>query len=368
MRIGVLTSSRADYSIYLPLLKALKEDTYFDLDIIAFGSHLSPRYGFTVDNIERDGFLVQHRIYTMPDSDTPQAIAQSMGVTFTAFATLWTKEKFDLVFCLGDRYEMFAACASSAPFNIRLAHIHGGEQTLGAIDDAFRNSITHLSSLHFPAAEVYKDRIYELTGRQDHVYNVGALSFDNLKSLELLSIEQFEKQFHINLKIPSILITFHPETIGYERNQSLINELIQALEEIKGYQFIITMPNADTQGEVIRNQFLDFISKHENAFGVESFGTLGYLSCMKHCSFMIGNTSSGFIEASFFPKYVINLGDRQKGRIVTPNIINCPIQKEEIKKSVSNFIETEMQLTVPSVYGDGTTAQKIIQTLKQLQW
>jgi GDP/UDP-N,N'-diacetylbacillosamine 2-epimerase (hydrolysing) len=367
MRIGVLTSSRADYGIYLPLLKALKADTHFALDIIAFGSHLSPRHGFTVDNIERDGFLVQYKIHTMPASDTPQDIALSMGLTFNEFAPFWSEEKFDLVFCLGDRYEMFAACASSAPFNVRLAHIHGGEQTLGAIDDAFRNSITLLSAVHFPAAELYRNRIKELIGRNERVFNVGALSFDNLTSIELLSIEQFEKQFGISLKLPSILITFHPETIGYERNEFLINELIQALEEVKEYQFIITMPNADTQGEIIRKRFRDFISKYKNAFGVESFGTLGYLSCMKHCSFMMGNTSSGFIEASFFPKYVINLGDRQKGRIVTGNIVNCQLKKEEIAKAVADFSKVNIP-HIPSIYGDGTAAQKIIRTLKQLQW
>ena len=363
MKVGVLTSSRADYSIYLPLLKMLKADSYFLLEIIAFGTHLSTSHGYTVKNIENDGFEIKHRIHTLPQSDTAQAISSSIGSTISTFSSLWETEKFDLVFCLGDRYEMFAACASSVPFNVKLAHIHGGEQTLGAIDDVFRHSITLMSSLHFTAAEPYKKRVEELTGKKDHIYNTGSLSIDNLSQLSLLSREDFQEQFHIDLNIPSILITFHPETVSFDKNEYYIHELLKALKQINGYQFIFTMPNTDTMGSMIRKRIQDFIAETDHALGVESFGTIGYLSCMKHCSFMLGNTSSGFIEASYFPTRVINLGDRQKGRILTEHIINCDIQSDSIVKAV-HAVEKKKEIEQITLYGSGHAAKNIIQTLK----
>ena len=330
MKIGVLTSSRADYSIYYPLLKAIQADPFFSLKIIAFGTHLSNRHGFTLKNISDDNFEIEHSLDTVPIDDSPNAISASMGKTMIMFSEIWFRNKYDIVFCLGDRYEMFAACASAIPFGLKLAHIHGGEQTLGAIDDAFRHSITSMSNYHFAACEVYKDRVIELKRSSMNVFNVGSLSIDNLKNLVLYGIEKFRERFGIDLSKPSILITFHPETVSYERNDFYVSELISALETTDGYQFIITMPNADTMGQLIRHRLTAFIQNNEHAFGVESFGTIGYLSCMKHCSLLLGNTSSGYIEASFFPKYVIDLGDRQKGRVVTENIRRCNIEKHEI--------------------------------------
>lgn len=362
MRVGVLTSSRADYSIYFPLLKALRNNPDFELDIIAFGTHLSAKHGYTVKKIEEDGFQVKYRIKTTPENDTPHAISESMGTTLASFSSLWEKEKFDLVFCIGDRYEMFAACASSVPFNVKLAHIHGGEQTLGAVDDTFRHSITHMSSYHFTAAEPYQKRVIELKGNADHVYNAGSLSIDNLSSLQLLSVEEFKKQFNIDLSIPSILITFHPETVLLEKNVFFVNELIRALDVINGYQYIFTMPNADPMGNMIRANITSFASRTPYAKVVESFGTVGYLSCMKHCSFMMGNTSSGFIEASYFPKYVINLGDRQKGRIVTGNIHNCKIEMQQILCAVNMFKEFDSRQRI-NIYGYGNAAARIMNVL-----
>lgn len=365
MRIGVLTSSRADYSIYQPLIKAIQADPHFSLEIIAFGTHLSTRHGYTIKSIEDDGFEVTHRLHTFPKNDSPHAIAESMAKTMMVFSAFWGKYKFDLVFCLGDRYEMFAACASAVPFNLRLAHIHGGEQTLGAIDDAFRHSITHMSSYHFTVAEPYKKRVISLKGSEANVYNVGSLSIDNLKKINAYSVSEFNQKFNIDLSKPSILITFHPETTSYERNELYITEFISALDEIKDFQFVITMPNADTMGNLVRTKLNDFIRKNSNAIGVESFGTVGYISCMKHSSFMLGNTSSGYIEASYFPKYVIDLGDRQKGRIVTPNIYRCPIVKKDILKGVDRFKDFRMPEEI-DIYGRGDSSAQIVEILKSL--
>jgi GDP/UDP-N,N'-diacetylbacillosamine 2-epimerase (hydrolysing) len=363
MKVAVLTSSRADYGIYLPLLHAFQNDPFFDLALVVFGTHLSEEHGKTVNQIFADGFSVAECIDTMPDGDTPAHISKAMGKTITNFAALWPGKTYDLIVALGDRYEMFAACASSLPFSVPLAHIHGGETTLGAIDDAFRHSITQMATYHFAATEVYKKRVIECKGSSKHVYNVGSLSIDTLRSLSLLSIKEFLERFEIDLNIPSILVTFHPETVAFEKNEYYVDELIGALKQIKDYQIIITMPNADTMGSMIRRKLKCFISENTNTVAIESFGTLGYLSCMKYCSMMLGNTSSAFAEASFFSKYVINLGDRQKGRIIADNMRSIKIEKQEILDAVAAYKQWQAPVS-ENIYGNGTAAEKIVSILK----
>jgi GDP/UDP-N,N'-diacetylbacillosamine 2-epimerase (hydrolysing) len=365
MRIGVLTSSRADYSIYLPLLRRLKGDSFFEVEVIVFGTHLSPSHGMTVDAIAADGFENLIRVDTHIESEHPRDLSKAMAKTLSAFADLWSSVRFDLVFCLGDRYEMFSACAASVPFNIPLAHIHGGERTEGAIDEVFRHSITHMSQLHFASTELYKERILELKGKDALAYNVGALSYDNLKSLELLSKEEFKSRFGIDLNLPTILITFHPETVGYSNNVSHMDELVSALGETGDYRLVITMPNADTTGQMVRRRWMDFAAGSDRVHLIESFGTIGYLSCMKHCSFMLGNTSSGFLEAGFFPKYVVNIGSRQKGRIVTENIMSCPIEKAAILAAIEGF-SSFSPASAERVYGDGNAAGRMVDVIKGL--
>lgn len=363
MKVGILTSSRADFGLYLPLLKAMKADPFFQIRIIAFGSHLSSAYGMGIIHIAEAGFEVAYQIPGMPEDDSPASIAKSMGQTMIDFAEVWKNESFDLVFALGDRFEMFAAVASGIPFNVKFAHIHGGETTKGAIDDAFRHSITLMSVLHFACTEIYRKRIIELTGSEMNVFNTGALGIDNLRALELFSIEEFNEQYHIDLSIPTILTTVHPETVSYENNSHHIDELIAAIDQLQDYQLVITMPNADTAGLVIRQKLNVYAKKNSRIKLVENFGTLGYLSCMKHCRFMLGNTSSGFFEASYFPKWVINLGNRQQGRILTPNIVSCRFEADEIIRAVRQVTESGIPPPV-DVYGNGTAAEKIINILK----
>lgn len=367
MKIGVLTSSRADYGIYNPLLKELQADSFFDLHIIAFGTHLSTKYGYTLNQIIKDGYAITAKVDTMPNGDTAQDISEAMGKTTIAFSKIWAEQHFDLVFALGDRYEMFAAVSAALPFNIKIAHIHGGETTLGAIDNAFRHCITSMAQLHFTAAEPYKERVVEIVGSDKNVYNVGALSIDNIKQIRLFSIDEFNQKYRIDLKLPSILITFHPETVRFEKNKEYISEIIDALAELREYQLIITMPNADTKGLYIRDKLNSFIENSSNAVGVENFGAQGYLSCMKHCKLMLGNTSSGFIEAAGFNKPVVNLGDRQKGRIITPNIFSTPIKKSAILDSVNMAMQYNSKENI-HIYGNGQAAGKIIQILtKQIK-
>ena len=363
IKVCVLTSSRADYGIYLPLLKALKSDIFFDLHIIAFGTHLSDAFGKTANQILEDGFNISTSIDTMPDGDQPVHIALGIGKAILKFATIWEQSAYDLIIALGDRYEMFAACAASVPFSIPIAHLHGGETTLGAIDDVFRHSITQIATYHFTSSEKYKDRVIELKGSINNVYNVGALSIDNLCSIRLFTVEEFKERFSIDLSIPTILVTFHPETVNFSLNKQHVTELIGALHEIKNYQIIITMPNADTMGNMIREKLNAFIAETPNAVGIESFGTVGYLTCMKYCSMLLGNTSSGFIEASFFPKYVVNIGERQTGRIVTNNICNVAIEKNAILDAVNLYLHKQLPQAI-TLYGDGNTAEKITSIIK----
>lgn len=366
MNVIVLTSSRADYGIYLPLLKKLKSDRFFNLKIVAFGTHLSEKYGNTIHQIFKDGFEVAYQLETLLKGDSPETIAKSMALTINLFADLWAKTKpnVDLVICLGDRYEMFAAVSASIPFNIPKAHLHGGETTIGAIDNSFRHSITSMSKFHFTSTEIHSKRIEQITGSNNHIFNVGALSLDNLNQMKLLNIYEFKDKFNIELQQP-VLVTFHPETIAYEKNEEYINELISALSTLKK-QIVITMPNADTMGDVIRQRLIEFKKENQNVIIVESLGTEGYFSCLGHCSFVLGNSSSGIIEAASFGKYVINLGNRQLGRDAGKNVIHCEIKKEKIIEAIES-IKKLPELGHTNIYGDGSSADKIISILKTIK-
>ena len=270
---------------------------------------------------------------------------------------------YDLLFALGDRYEMFAAVASTLPFNLKVAHIHGGETTLGAIDNAYRHGITLMSKYHFVSCSPYASKVESLIGNKEGVFNVGALSIENLTELKLFSKEEILSTFSLDLTKPSILFTFHPETVSFEKNEVYIQEVIEVMEATQNYQWVITMPNADTMGNLIRSYLESYIKRATNVFSIENFGTIGYLSAMKHCAFMFGNTSSGFVEAAFFPKYVINLGDRQKGRYRTPNIIDTPIERDEILKAIEKA-QASNTLQYDGFYGKGNTAKQIVEILK----
>lgn len=363
LKVGILTSSRADYGIYRPLLEKMSEDNTFDLDVIAFGTHLIKRFGHTVDAIYEDGHKVLAVPGTMCDGDAPSDIAYSMSSTIRSFADFYKGHKYDILFALGDRYEMFSAVAASVPYNLDVAHIHGGETTLGAIDNSFRHSITHFSRLHFTAAEDYKLRLIKMLGRRSGVYNVGALSIDAIRSLKLLQIDEFNKKYDFDLGKPTVLFTFHPETIRYERNEQYISDIIDAIVKLNQYQFLITMPNADTMGIAIRNMIIRRLADNPNVKIVENLGSKDYLSAMKHCSFLMGNSSSGFVEASFFSKPVINLGKRQAGRILTQNITTVDIDEASILKAVKQ-IESLVGVVTKSVYGNGTASSKIVRILK----
>jgi GDP/UDP-N,N'-diacetylbacillosamine 2-epimerase (hydrolysing) len=337
MKIGVLTSSRADYGIYLPLLNKIKEDNFFELEIIAFGTHLSKSHGFTLNKIEKDNYSKIHCISSLIANDDEQSITTSYALTALKFADFWQHNKFDLVLCLGDRFEMSAAVQAGIPFNVKFAHFHGGETTLGAIDNIYRHQITLASNLHFTAGELFSDRVIELIGNNKNVYTVGSLSLNDIEKFQPINKTEFFEKF----KLPNkdfVLVTFHPETINTEMNQHFAREMRKALSQVASKLYlVITMPNADTMGSVFRME----IEQLKNEFStqvmcIENFGKENYFSAMYYAKLLIGNTSSGIIEAASFGKYVVNVGDRQKGRMQSDNIINTPFNHQNIIEAVDN--------------------------------
>jgi GDP/UDP-N,N'-diacetylbacillosamine 2-epimerase (hydrolysing) len=363
--IGILTSSRADYGIYLPLMQTLEESDKFMLSIIAFGTHMSPYHDYSLNQIRKDGFKVDFTINSMLLHDDPNAISSAVGLTMIKFAEFWRDhyKKFDIVFCLGDRYEMFAAVYSGIPFGIKFAHIHGGETTLGAIDNIYRHAISLASKIHFTSTQEYGNKVKEITKSQN-VHVCGSLSLENIKNIELYSQEEFKKIWGIDIRIPSILITIHPETVNISKNIQNLKCCLEVFTELqKEFQLIITMPNADTEGTQFRNGFIEFQSKHQQkVYLIENFGTRGYFTCMKYAKLLLGNSSSGIIEAASFKKYVINLGVRQKGRLHGENVYTIPFNKRMILSKVKAIIN-KGKFKEKNIYYKGGAVKKIINIL-----
>jgi GDP/UDP-N,N'-diacetylbacillosamine 2-epimerase (hydrolysing) len=363
--IGILTSSRADYGIYRPLLKMLSISGNYELRLIVFGTHLSHDFGLTKREIIIDSFSIYKEMETIVMDDSPKGISDGMALAMSKFGTFWhSNSDFDLVFALGDRFEMFAAVASSVPFSINIAHLHGGEETEGALDNKFRHMITLLSKFHFASTEKHADKVRALIGNSENVFNVGALGLDNVLNLNLYTNEQFFENFKIELNNP-ILCTIHPETVNYESNVNNAKIFIKIIKHFDKEQVIITLPNNDTSGLKIRNLLINDLGNLDHVHLVESFGTRGYFTCMKHCKFLLGNTSSGIIEAASFGKYVINLGDRQKGRSRSRNVIDCKFDVKEILSAV-DIVLNKPTFEGTNVYGNGETANKIVSILGDL--
>ncbi len=367
IRVGVLTSSRADYGIYLPLLKAIEQDSSFELRLIVFGTHLSKFHGYTLKQIEQDGFVPFATVESLLIGDTPNAIGTSYALTNMKFADFWNHHhnQLDVIFSLGDRFEMAAAVAASVPYGIPIAHLHGGETTLGAIDNIYRHSISLASSFHFVATDVFVNRIQNILDiPSKHVYNIGSLSLENLDDLTLLTKEEFIEKWNIDLNIDSILITVHPETVAFNLNEQYCAEITKVLRLLaKDYQIIITMPNADTSGIIFRNSFEALGNEFDSIKVIENFGTQSYFTCMKYAKLLIGNTSSGIIEAASFGKYVLNIGDRQKGRLAGDNVIYIPFQSEQIIEQVYHFCGKVFEGSNP--YYQAKPSARIIEILKQ---
>lgn len=364
MKIGVLTSSRADFGIYLPLLNDLKDDSFFELRLIVFGTHLSPFHGNTIYEINEKGFDDIDCIDSILLNDTESSIAASYGLTTIKFSDYWKDNKFDVVFCLGDRYEMSAAVQAGIPFGIKFAHIHGGETTLGAIDNIFRHQITLASTLHFTSTDQYAKKIIQLTGSKEWVYDIGSLSIADIDKSELIDESEFRKEFQIP-DTPYILVTFHPETVDPGKNEKYAIELKKSFKSISSdYFIVVTMPNADTNGAIFRSTIKELEREIPKKIkSIENFGKNNYFAAMRYSSFLLGNSSSGIIEAASFGKFVINVGNRQKGRATSENVLDSEFTYESIMNCV-NRVKKIGNYEGINVYEKSSPSSRIIEAIK----
>jgi GDP/UDP-N,N'-diacetylbacillosamine 2-epimerase (hydrolysing) len=365
MKIGVLTSSRADYGIYKPLLYDLKNDIFFQLEIISFGTHLSSEYGYTVSDIISDDYKVIHKVCKVGNDDSQRGVVQSYGTTLLKFSEFWNNNKYDIVLCLGDRFEMSAAVQASIPFNVNLAHIHGGETTLGAIDNIYRHQISLASKYHFVSTELNKNKVIELTGTKKNIHNIGSLSLSQIENFKPVNKNILFTNFKIE-DAPFILVTFHPETIAIEKNNKFSIEMRKALEYLSNsINIVITMPNADTHGSVYRDQLLILNARQPSKIClVENFGKENYFSAIHYSEFLIGNTSSGIIEAASFGKYVLNVGDRQKGRSQSKNTFDAVFTKNDIIKNAFRIFNLGTY-NEENIYYKKDSSKHIINILKK---
>ena len=358
-KIYILTSSRADYGFYKPLLKEFISQN-IEFEIIAFGTHLSEKHGYTLDAILNDGYKVEKKIQQMPVGDTPYDISLSIAKTISEFSSLWRNvdPQNTLILCLGDRFEMFAAVSASWPFNIPIAHISGGEETTGSIDNFYRHAMTLMASTHFANTQKNAERIKSLIGDSKNVYVTGSLAIDNIVSTKLYSMNEFESKYGFDIQKPYILTTYHPETVNYNVNEKNMRELVKTFDSNQQLNFLVTMPNSDTNNSIIRMYLSDYAGRSSNVFLVENLGSEGYYTALKHCKLVLGNSSSGIVESASFAKYAINLGDRQKGRERDINVIDCEANSIYINSAIHS-IERKNKLSGFNIYGEGNSAKKI---------
>ena len=369
MKICVTTGTRAEYGLLKPLMDKIKGDADFTLQLLVTGAHLSPEFGLTYKQIEADGYPIDAKVEMLLSSDTPEGITKSMGLGMVGYADALKQLQPDLLIILGDRYEMLAFASTALIFRIPIAHIHGGEITEGAYDDAIRHSITKMSVLHFTSTEAYRKRVIQLGEQPERVFNVGAIGLDNFKSLTLLTKDQLEKELNIRFKKYNYLVGFHPETLSKQSVKEQFEELLKAIDKQNDSFFIFTKANADTNGRIINQMMERYVQENpDRAVLFTSLGSLRYLSIMRQATAVVGNSSSGILEAPFAKKATINIGDRQKGRIMPESIINCSVDQEEIEKAFDIVKSTEFRDIVNAVvnpYGNGNASGQIVDVLKK---
>ena len=365
-RISVVTVGRSDFGIYRSVLRAIEAEPDLQLRLIVSGAHLSSATGGTVKEVIESGFAVHDRVDMLLAADTPVAVSKSMGLGVLGFAEVYQRTCPDLLLVLGDRFEMLAAVIAAVPFKIPIAHIHGGELTFGAIDDAFRHAITKCSHLHFASTQEHAQRIIQLGEHPDRVFVSGAPSLDNLKEIRLLSKTQLEERVGMQLPKPPIVVTFHPVTLQYEQTEMQVQELISALLSFD-HPIVITKPNADTSGQIIVGNIEQLARQHSNVRVVDSLGTQAYFSLMSQAAAMVGNSSSGIIEAASFSLPVVNIGIRQAGRPRSVNVIDVDNDRSQIATALNIALSDEFRRGIrrtKNIYGTGNAAECIVRTLK----
>jgi GDP/UDP-N,N'-diacetylbacillosamine 2-epimerase (hydrolysing) len=368
-KICIVTGSRAEYGLLYWLMKEIQYEPDLELQLIATGMHLSPEFGCTYKEIEKDGFYINKKIEMLLSSDTPVSISKSMGLAQISFAEAYDDLKPDIIAVLGDRYEIFSAASAAMIARIPIAHLHGGETTEGAFDEAIRHSITKMSHLHFTATEEYRRRVIQLGEHPDSVFNVGGMGIENIKRLKLLTKKQFEVSINFKLAKKNILVTFHPVTLENSTSKNQFQELLNALDELYETNIIFTKANSDTNGRVINQMIESYVLEKPNTVAFTSLGQLRYLSALQFVDVVVGNSSSGLIEVPSFKIGTINIGNRQKGRIRAKSVIDCKPEKNSIKEAFIRLYKLEFQNSLKHVknpYGDAMTSKPVINILKNI--
>tara|TARA_B100000900_G_C20594588_1_gene722877 strand:- start:1282 stop:2445 length:1164 start_codon:yes stop_codon:yes gene_type:complete len=369
-KICIITGSRAEYGLIYWLIKEVKADQNFKLQLIVTGMHLSSEYGLTYKEIEKD-FKINKKIDINLVSDTSVGISRSMGIAQTSFSQAFKELKPDLLVLTGDRYETFSAASSAMISKIPIAHIHGGELTKGSWDDTIRHCISKMAHFHFTATEEYKRRVIQLGEQPSKVFNVGGMGIESIKRLKLLSKIEFEKSIKFKLNKKNIIVTFHPSTLDNQSSKKQFKELLDAIKDLKDTNIIFTKTNSDTGGKEI-NKMIDFYTSqnHENSIGIISLGHLRYLSALQYVDVVVGNSSSGILEAPSFKIGTINIGNRQEGRIKAKSVVDCKAKKKDIKKSLNKIYSKSFQnmlSTVKNPYDNGLSSKKILKQLKKIK-
>ncbi len=364
LKICAVTTTRADYGIMCPLLLKLNAQDWVDLRLAVSGTHLLKAFGHTIDEIERDGLLIDTKISILSKAnDSPLETGKIMAKTVEKFTQYYEASKPDVVLVLGDRFEMFEAAAAAVVCRIPLIHIAGGETTQGAIDEVFRHSITKMSYLHFASTEAYRQRIIQLGEDPKRVFNTGALGVENVRKVKCLSRKRLSEELQFDLDRPYAVVTFHPVTLEGHSALTQLNELLKVLKNHPEMSFIITKANADLDGERINAKLEEFVRKHDNCILVSSLGTLKYFSAIRYCECVIGNSSSGIVEVPSFNKPTVNIGDRQKGRIQADSVINCKPLEADIEKALRKALKFDGKVSNP--YGKGNSSEQMLRIIKK---
>ena len=368
-KICVVTGSRADYGLLRWVMQGIKDDPRVTLQVIATGMHLSDSFGLTYKEIENDGFKIDFKVKSLSTVDSPVGIAESMSAGLSGCAEAFSDLQPDIIVVLGDRFEIFSAVAAALVAKIPVAHLHGGEITSGAFDEAFRHSITKMSHLHFVAAEEYRNRVIQLGEDPNKVFLVGGLGIDNIKKLTLLSKAELEAALELELGDRSLMVTFHPVTLEAVPAEQQMKELLNVLSGLENTTLIFTMPNADPGGRILMKMIEEFVAGRTNARVFTSLGQLRYLSCIAHVDGVVGNSSSGLAEVPTFKKGTINIGDRQLGRLQAKSIINCLPKEQAIRDAIDRLNSVDFQASLAETtnpYGEGGASAKIVEILQNV--
>jgi GDP/UDP-N,N'-diacetylbacillosamine 2-epimerase (hydrolysing) len=368
-KVCVITGSRAEYGLLHSVIEEILKSSALELQLIATGTHLSPEFGLTYQEIEKDGFHIDRKVEMLLSSDTSVGVAKSMGLCMIGFAEAFNELKPDLLLVVGDRYEIFVVASVATVYQIPIAHVHGGETTEGAFDEAFRHSISKMSHLHFVAAEEYRKRVIQLGEHPDRVFNVGGLGIDNILKLNLLEKHDLEESLDFKLGEKNLMITFHPVTLENNSSVQHMKELLEALATLKETKLIFTSPNSDTDGRILFQMIENFVKEQPNTKAFTSLGQVRYLSCIKYVDGVVGNSSSGLAEVPSFKKATINIGDRQRGRLKAESIIDCEPNKKSINNAIHKLYSSEFKEkldTVENPYGSGGASEAIVNKLESV--